>query len=90
MEHWNIHPLNVYISLSLSLAGIDLDAEAVYMAGHSLGLMPVSAPSLMQEEMDKWAKKCVIQNYNTAYIMLPSLYVLSIYLCVCACVCVCL
>ena len=41
------------------MLGIDLNAEAVYMIGHALGLMPASTTSLMQQEMDKWAKKLV-------------------------------
>ena len=49
---------NLSPSPSLSLSpGIDVSAEAVYMSGHSLGLMPISAQTLMQEEMDKWARR---------------------------------
>lgn len=36
------------------------ERSAVYLCGNSLGLMPRRTPVMIAEELDVWAKKCVL------------------------------
>ena len=39
------------------MLGVDPNMECVYLAGQSIGLQPVGAKQLVNEETEKWCKR---------------------------------
>lgn len=61
----------VYIFFHIQHTGVDHQADTIYMLGNSLGLQPKTASSLMQQQMDKWAKKALYGHTIDPYPWLP-------------------